>query len=623
MSRARIGVAPPAAHWVATLVLAALLALLAGCGERADAPASSLAELVAPGALAGHHLLLVTLDTTRPDHLGCYGDARARTPVLDELARRGLRVDGAVTCCPVTLPAHASLLTGLEPPRHGVRDNGRYRLPADGARTLAEELRDAGYATAAILGCFVLDRRFGLDRGFEHYDFRATADGFQPLRPEFNERDAREVTDAALLWLSRRETDRDARPFFLWVHYFDPHLPYRSPLAASPAFRDRPYDAEIAHVDAELGRLLARFAEAGLRDRTVIVVVGDHGESLGEHGEPTHGLFLYDSTVRIPLIFAGAALDGRARRLDDRVVSIVDLRPTLEDLLGLARSEPCDGISLFAPPAADRAVYLETELPLGLAGWSPLFALRTRTEKFVLAPQPESYDLAADAGETRNRWTAGGHPSAGLERMLRDRLASQGEEIRGRRAIDDLEARRLASLGYVLASGDEAAERPDPKAMLPLYNRLLRAETAYTQSRFAEALALANDVLHEAPDHEPAIRLVAFSEHRLGRANQALDLLDRAFNRRPRPYLGRALAQLLILENRLDEARAVLDRYAELAPGDGRVAVLRGDLCVRLGDPAAARRFYRQAIAEDYNLVGPQAELRLRQLATSPRAESP
>ncbi len=595
--------------WCAVNALLLVL-ILAGCGDDTTTPAT-LADLVEPGAMAGRNVLLVTLDTTRPDHLGCYGDAEARTPTLDGLASRGVLVEGAVTPVPVTLPAHASLLTGLYPPRHGVRDNGRYALPRDGAATLAEQLSDAGYATAAVIGCFVLDARYGLDRGFDHYDFQATAAGYQPHKPDFNERDAREVTDAALAWLDRRAADRDGRPFFLWVHYFDPHLPYRSPLMNEPDFANRPYAAEVAHMDAHFGRLLARID----RSRTLIVVAGDHGESLGDHGEPTHGLFLYESTVRVPLILAGAGLPNRPVRLDDRVVSLVDVRPTLEDLLGLPRHEPCDGVSLLAEADPARAVYLETEVPLAVGGWSPLYALRTRDEKFVLAPRSESYDLAADPAETHDRRTAEPDAGAELESRLATLMSSWGEAAPAVRNVTEEEARRLASLGYVTGAGGGSGERPDPKDMMPVLRLILKAEELYAAGRPAEAIEAADEALRRSPGLETATRVLAFSHLRLGDGERAVAILSDACERQDSVYLARSLVQVLIREERYDEAEAALDSYAALAPDDGRVEMLRGDIRARTGDVEAARLLYQQARDRDANRVGLAAEARLRRLA--------
>ncbi|MEA3409899.1 MAG: sulfatase, partial [Candidatus Eisenbacteria bacterium] len=352
--------------------------------ERVDEPAEArLSELVETGEARGFNVLLVTLDTVRADRLGCYGYESAETPTLDALAAQGVRFDDAVTSVPVTLPSHATILTGLSPLNHGVRDNGRYRL-AEEHVTLAEVLSSHGYDTAAFVGCFVVDARFGLDQGFDIYDFEVSAEGYHPEMLDFNERSATDVTDAAVRWLDERAISGASTPFFAWVHYFDPHQPYQSPLQRLPRFAIRPYDAEIAYVDAELGRLLGKLDDLGARDKTVIVVAGDHGEALGEHGEPTHGMLIYESTMRVPLIVSCTALFDGAYYMADRVVGLTDVRPTVEDLLGVTGSPPVDGESLLRSGAdEDRAIYVETEMPLSLAGWSPLRGLRTHNHKYI------------------------------------------------------------------------------------------------------------------------------------------------------------------------------------------------------------------------------------------------
>jgi arylsulfatase A-like enzyme len=274
--------------------LGAVAALACGLG---CAPESAGPPSVTAGAARGYDVILVTLDTVRQDRLGCYGYEYGSTPTFDALAERGVRFEQAVTAAPLTLPSHATMMTGVTPPRHGVHDNGIYRLDEDN-ETFAEVARAAGYQTAAFVGCFVLDARFGLNQGFDVYDFDVSERGLRPQMLDFNERSANEVTDAALAWLGERDPER---PYFLWVHYFDAHLPYQSPLAGEARFAGRPYDAEIAFVDREVGRLL----EAVDPERSLVAVASDHGEALGDHGEPTHGLFLYESTVRVPMIVTG------------------------------------------------------------------------------------------------------------------------------------------------------------------------------------------------------------------------------------------------------------------------------------------------------------------------------
>ncbi|MGH7150835.1 MAG: sulfatase, partial [Planctomycetota bacterium] len=373
-----------------------------------------------PGTARGANLLLVTVDTLRADRLGFSGHPRARTPVLDDLAGRGVRFETALASAPVTLPSHATILTGLDPPHHGVRDNGLFALGGDQV-TLAEILAGAGYETAAVVAAFVLDARYGLAQGFATYDDRMVP--LEGASAAIAQRPANQVTDAALAWLDRRT---DTGPFFLWVHYFDPHMPYEPPPPFGGATPEDRYDGEIAFVDAELGRLLRGLDGRGLGERTLLVFTSDHGEGLGEHGERTHSLLLYDSTMLVPLLFVPPGERGRGRVFDDRAAGGIDVLPTALDLLGLPVPGGLDGESLARPPRdPDRPLYLETFAPLHTCGWSPLHALRRLRDKFIEAPVPEYYDLRSDPWESRNLFPQA-PPSA---RALASHLARRmGEE---------------------------------------------------------------------------------------------------------------------------------------------------------------------------------------------------
>ena len=305
------------------IVVALALALAIGAALRWHANSRA-------GITAGRvNVLLVTIDTLRWDHLGCYGDRSAATPVLDALAGRGVRFATAIAQVPLTAPSHASILTGLTPLRHGVRDNGGYTLPAE-VRTLARRLTDAGYRSAAFVSGFPLDHRFGFASGFDVYDDRlARTAGRAP----YTERSADATTDRVMGWLDQmRPSGGEARstpsqPWFAWVHYFDPHAPYAPPPPFATRFADRLYDGEVAFVDAQIGRLLGRLERSGDLARTLIVVTADHGESFGEHGEETHGVFVYDATLRVPFIVAGPGIHGgRSSAVVARSIDVVPTR---------------------------------------------------------------------------------------------------------------------------------------------------------------------------------------------------------------------------------------------------------------------------------------------------------
>lgn len=581
--------------------------------EGVDGPAAAhFSDLVETGEARGFNVLLVTLDTVRADRLGCYGHESAETPALDSLSDRGVRFDDAVTSAPVTLPSHATILTGLSPLSHGVRDNGRYRL-ADQHVTIAEVLSSHGYDTAAFVGCFVVDARFGLDQGFDVYDFEVSAGGYRPQMLDFNERSATDVTDAAVRWLDERESSDANAPFFAWVHYFDPHQPYESPLQRLPRFAVRPYDAEIAYVDAELRRLLNKLDELGARDRTLIVVAGDHGEALGEHGEPTHGMLIYESTMRVPLIFSCASLFDGAYHVADRVVGLTDVRPTIEDLLGVTGSPPVDGRSLLRSGVDDdRAIYIETEMPLSLAGWSPLRGLRTHKHKYILAPQRELYDLMKDPAESHNIYASDDPVAGALESRLSELMNQMGPGAGSDRVLTDEEIERLGSLGYVQAGGARAEGLLlDPKTMMSVYSDAVRSEHLYGQGMYAEAADLARSVLAQSAMHIQALRVLAFSYVKLGRAEEAVSLLRESVERNPNAFLVRSLTQVLIIEKRYGDALDALEIYASVDPLDGRVPLLSGDVYARQGLNDRAIVQYEEAIRLDEHRVGIKARERI------------
>ncbi len=581
--------------------------MVAGC----ESQTSEWREVARPAAARGFNVLVITLDTVRWDRLGCYGDVDAETGTIDGLLAHGVRFGDAVTCAPLTLPAHATLFTGLDPPRHGVRDNGNYSLAED-RETLAETLRTAGYETAAFVGSFVLDERFGLGQGFDHYDFEVSARGFRKRMPDFNERPADEVTDAAIAWLAR---ERSA-PFFAWVHYFDAHLPYSSPLAGSERFRDRPYDAEIAFIDSQIARLLEAISDE--RERTLIIVTADHGEALGEHEEPTHGMLIYDCTVRVPLILSAPGLFPRSFVEDDRVVGLVDLKATIEELVGLTPEPSEDGRSLLAARDPRRAIYLETHAPVRIGGWSALAGLRFHDAKFIAAPEREYYDLTRDPGENENLWTET-HPSNELAARVDELRRAGGPGVE--RVMSPDEMARLEALGYVQPGGAKPVEsQGDPKRGMALYNDALRAERLYANRQWAEAANLARSALERNPNLVQARRVLAFSEVRLGRTDVAVDLLRESTGLQRDPFLLRALAELLIVSGRLEEARAVLDTYEAVDPDDGRVPLLRGDCFAVERQRDAAIAAYREAERRDPNRIGPLIADRIRRVDERNRA---
>ena len=585
-----------ARRWMAGVLLP-ILAMLGGCREPAREPtaAASLAELAAPGHARGRDLLLITLDTVRADHLGCYGNAEAETPNIDALASRGLRFTEVVTPAPMTQPAHASLLTGLEPPRHGVRDNGSAVLDAR-FETLAERLAAAGYATAGFVGAYVLDERFGLAQGFEHYDDEVAAR--IPGRLYFPERSAEAVTDAVLAWLAEKGS-REQRPLFLWVHYFDSHLPYDPPEPFASRFAEDPYAGEIARVDAQLGRLLEALRGSGRLDRTLVVLTADHGEGLGEHGELSHELLTYETTLHVPLIISGPGLFTREIVVDDRVVSLIDVLPLTLDLLGVAHDAgELDGLNVAGAADAERAVYFESLAPLHQHGWAPLHGLRRVRDKFIEAPEPEYFRLDEDRSEEHNRFSEAPEALALRERLRRE---MSGQEASAptlpQLPLDPEVEEQLAALGYVhspvkLAAGEP---RPNPKQMLPLWERAKQAMALAQQRRMEEAEREIREVLKADPGNGSAWYYAGHIYRNAGQLNEAEACLRNGVRLWPHPGGYAMLAEVLVGRRQPEAALEVLDEAEALDLGDGALLLARGHALLALGRRDEAREAWEAA----------------------------
>lgn len=457
-------------------------------------------------------VVLVTLDTTRADALGCYrDDDLGHTPRLDALARESLVFDRARTVAPLTLPAHASMMTGLWPPAHGVRDNGLRPLPS-AAVTLAERAREAGLQTAAFVAAVVLDPLFGLDQGFEVYDAPSRADE-QPgaqVSGTMLQRPAGEVLDAALAWLAARDAKR---PFLLWVHLFDPHRPLAAPEEFVSLAGGDPYLAEVAVVDRAVGRLLAALAADGVLDETLVLVVGDHGESQGEHGEETHGVYCYESTLRVPFLVRYP--DGhRAGERSTGAVSVADVQPTVLAALGLAGGEDVDGLSLYRTPVpSGRGVYFESYYGFLNYGWSPLAGWARADVKYLHSATPELFDLRTDAAESQNLFGAPEQESASFERELESASVRTPLHADEHGAAHAELQRALEQLGYATAAEPDAVlpgpleptQRPSPLARRGEFRRLQEALWYGDRGHSGQAIQRLEVLVESAPAN-PAVR---------------------------------------------------------------------------------------------------------------------
>ena len=554
-----------------TIVLLAVLAA-AGCG---GAP---------PAREPARNLIIFTIDTLRADRVGAYGYQAARTPGIDALAASGALFTQAFAVAPITMTSHASIMTGRYPPGHGARHNGIRMDPA--VPTLAESLRRAGFATAAFVGAFPLDRRFGLDRGFETYEDRMPRGG---AGQSVNERPARLVADAAIAWLTGRRSSR----FFLWVHFFEPHTPYGNPADGRPAAAR--YDDEVAEADRQMRRVLEAAGE--FRNATLVAVTADHGEAFGEHGEVTHSIYVYDTTLRVPLAIAGPSIS--ARRVD-APVSHVDLAPTLLGLLGLPPID-ADGVDLAdafgeggrVPPGRD--LYAESFAPLLDFGWSPLRAIRSDGWKLIDAPRAELFAVAEDPGEQRDR--------AGTEAprvdALRQRLRKYDTGSAAGLTRDAETRSRLLALGYVGGGAPApAGSRPDPKDRRALAARLAQAASGELGGRELEAALV--DILRLDPGNPQAHLRLGYALQEANRCGEATPHFEKAIAARiPGADAHLGLAACQAAARRFDAAAATLRGADRLEPGNPVVSANLGLVFAQSGRPADAVPHFERALTQD------------------------
>ncbi|MCU1383482.1 MAG: hypothetical protein JWL71_2179 [Acidobacteria bacterium] len=570
---------------------------------------------IASGALRGANVLLVTIDTLRADRVGAYGSRAGLTPRLDELARTGLRFEHTYAHVPLTLPSHASLMTASYPTRNGVHDNGTFRLGA-ASTTVADALTREGYRTAAFVGSFVLDARFGLGRGFMLYDDRMNGRGGDV---EFVRRNAEQVLAPAYTWITAGQPGEHAEtqpiasthggPWFAWVHLFDPHEPYNPPEPFRSRYASAPYDGEIAYTDAALGAFLERLRAANALTNTLVIVLSDHGESLGEHGERTHGLFAYDATLRVPLVMSAparlpAGVFGDTMRL-------VDVVPTMLDLVGARPLPDVDGRSVRPFVAGeqpfDRAASYFEALNANLTrGWAPLTGIVLDRLKLVDLPIPELYDVGADPGEQHNIYAQQRSRARDLEMRL-DAIAHAASPIQPATHVDaDAEA-RLRSLGYVVSSPIAPRRKSygaadDPKTLVHLNTALDAAGDAFAGGDGAAAVQTLRDIIRERPDFTTASDRLAYVLRTMGRAEEAVGVLDAAARGRDAdPAILRSLGAALREAHHLERSATVLRALAGSDPSDLQTADELGVTLTQLGRAADAERQFRRVLAASPN----------------------
>jgi arylsulfatase A-like enzyme/tetratricopeptide (TPR) repeat protein len=541
-------------------------------------------------------VVLITLDTTRADKLGAYeGDPRV-SPNLDDVARHGVLFEQAISQVPLTLPSHSSLMTGLLPPRHGVRDNAGFVL-RDGIPTLAESFARAGYQTAAFVSAFVLDHRFGLARGFGEYVDEVPPAADDGVAPNLASCRAGVTIDRVVAWLARAPK----QPVFLWVHLYDPHAPYDPPEPFASRFAARPYDGEIAYMDQEIGRLRAALGQRGRP--TLLAAVGDHGEALGEHREKTHSYYIYGGTQRVPLLISmpGVLPEGRAVR---PVVRVVDLMPTLLDIAGLPVPPGLDGktlVPLVTGRQTDRSdpAYMESFTARFHWGARELLGLRTATWLYVRAPRPELYDLRNDPGETVNLAAENAGTTAALDAELQTILAT-AKGASAPRGVDAETASRLQALGYVAAGGETppTGELPDAKDNAELLGVFGDAEELFEKGDVAGALegfrkAAAMNPRAVAPRSRLAQALLRLQ--RYPEAREAYQALAAEFPQEEGYRVG--LMRALSAGGRKEEALELARKGLEAAPGSSSLHVNAALVLMQGGRMAEAETEFRSALA--------------------------
>ena len=555
--------------------------------------------------LEGANVLLVTLDTTRADRLGCYGYATAETPALDNLAREGVLFERCITPTAFTLPSHASIMTGKFPASHGVPLNGGLAL-SDTQTTLAERLAAKGYRTGAFIGAFVLDGRWGLKQGFEHYDDNLEVKPGEQLNLARIQRPGDKVVDAALGWL--RQTD--TRPFFAWVHLYDPHTPYEPPEPWRSTWNDslsHLYDGEIAFADSQIGRLLDWLASRGLDKKTIVIAVGDHGEGLGSHGEAEHGYFVYDYAVHVPFIVRLPLDEFRGVRVPAQVRT-VDIEPTILELVGADAHADRDGKSLvpmLTHPGrvGSRYAFSESVSTSIQYGWSALYSLRTNAYKYIEAPKPELYDLREDPDEDTNVVAR----LPGVAKELREELAKIRKSMETKKPetqepnIDEETMRRLASLGYIggtmATRKGEARVLADPKDMLHLYNAVLAAAGLTVENDYAGAARALEGVLKEDPANPQARFLLAMCYEKTDRTGDAKTILDGVLKDDPENVRALiAMANLLSRERNYDETVAICKRALAKDEHNTQAYVLIADAHIAANDNAGALPYLQKAV---------------------------
>ncbi|MCK4431168.1 MAG: sulfatase-like hydrolase/transferase [Candidatus Aminicenantes bacterium] len=579
-------------------------------------------KLMAPLKGSELNILFFTLDTTRADHIGCYGYEKVETPNIDRLAKNGIFFKNAICQSPLTLPSHSSIFTSTYPFYHGVRDNGGFYLEQDKV-TFAEVLKENGWATSAFIGAFVLDSRWGLDQGIDYYYDNFDFAKYKRISLDSVQREGGEVIEAFFEWFERNQQKK----FFSWIHLYDPHTPYDPPEPYKSRYSNRPwgfYDGEIAYVDFLIGKVLDNLRKKEILEKTIIVIVGDHGESLGEHRENRHGFFIYDATISVPLIIKIPSSKLGEIEVSSQVETI-DIMPTLLQILGLPVPHEVQGKNLIPlimgkNSREKRLAYSETYYPRYRYGWSELKSLRSTQYKYIQAPRPELYDLTKDPDEQYNVYKQNltiGKKFEQKLKSLQEEMSAKGVEERGPQKLDEESREKLMALGYIGGFTSQSKLKktenlPDPKDKIHLYKKIKEAEGASAGEELDEALEKISEVIEEDPRIMEALQIRSRIFLKLNKIEEAIEDCKEAL--KIDPEYEAAIFSLAHAYKRLkkyDEAIAGYERLMQLDPRDYKPPMNLGDIYLEMKDIDKAVPFLQQAIdlepersSKAHNLLG-------------------
>ena len=549
------------------------------------------------------NVILVTLDTTRADRIGCYGFSRIETPVIDGFAARGVKFENCIAQTPLTLPSHSSIFTGTLPFFHGVRDNGGFILPEE-LTTMAEVFKGSGYATAAFIGAYVLDSKWGLNQGFDYYYDRFDLSKFEKISLGTVQRPANEVMDEALRWLGENKGSK----FFAWIHLYDPHTPYEPPPPFAEKYSKNPYVGEIAFVDSQMARLDRFLEENGLLERSFLVIAGDHGESLGEHREATHGFFIYQEALHVPLIFVTPI--PRFKGLSaPALVSLVDVMPTMLEMAGLPVPPQVQGESLvpfFFRPAddPDRYAYSETYYPRFHYGWSELRGFQNKRYKLIIAPQKELYDLASDADEMRDLASVETGVLARLDAAAAKFIGehSQNAHELDFRKIDPETREKLAALGYIGSFTDskklEGKSLANPKEKIVVFNELSRAREMGMNGQADAAIAIIQSIIATDPEISDAYFSIGNILFKARKFKEAISYFEQALTRKPDDtFCVMNIANSYLNMGRPGEGEAFVIEYLKKGFSDPQLYFLLGTLTFLQKKYDDALKYYDECLS--------------------------